>query len=390
MRRLYAVKRLAEVEVEPETSNQHEFNAGLLRKALDLSAERISGKLEFLFYEEDRRAPAAGECEFTLYNAREGKPRSAEYRLYYTSCLIERHARSGDLLVVTRLVSSKNLQAFVIRKGTRRERQVLQALEVDDTSALSRFLAVRKAGRIPEETADSLFDVKVSSMPHPLIEQARRTGVVPPPRQLAAAANALVSHVSDPDDFIDRALTTETDLFMAAEAAVHTPRLEKLVAEGKVSLDGVLGFAMSIHQSRRSRRGASLQLHFAGLLTRERIPHTSQCETERGETPDFVIPGKKAYDNPAFPAGLLRMVACKSTVRERWGQILKEARRIPEKFLLTLDDKLTDDTIAKMSEARLRVFLPSSILAAAYQTSRQASRLGRVRDLVQDLQRVTS
>jgi len=80
------------------------------------------------------------------------------------------------------------------------------------------------------------------------------------------------------------------------------------------------------------------------------------------------------------------MVACKSRVKERWGQILKEAERIPGKYLLTLDEALTDDGVARMLSSQLTVFLPKPIIERAYAASPIRNRVETVSALINSLQ----
>ena len=82
------------------------------------------------------------------------------------------------------------------------------------------------------------------------------------------------------------------------------------------------------------------------------------------------------------------MVACKSTVRERWGQILKEADRIQEKYLLTVDEGLSADLIESMGAAHLRVFMPSAAIESRYGANPSKGLLGTVAGLLMGLKSV--
>jgi hypothetical protein len=82
------------------------------------------------------------------------------------------------------------------------------------------------------------------------------------------------------------------------------------------------------------------------------------------------------------------MVACKSTVKERWRQVLNEATRIDEKYFLTLDSALSDDTIKSMNSSRIRPFLPRSVLDTYYATRPTRSQLWTVAELVAELRAV--
>jgi hypothetical protein len=77
------------------------------------------------------------------------------------------------------------------------------------------------------------------------------------------------------------------------------------------------------------------------------------------------------------------MVACKSTSRERWRQVLNEAARIPEKYLLTVDTGISHATIDAMQRAALRVFLPAPIITAFYADN--AGSIGTVSELLTEL-----
>ena len=59
------------------------------------------------------------------------------------------------------------------------------------------------------------------------------------------------------------------------------------------------------------------------------------------------------------------MVGCKTKVRERHSQWLDEATRIPVKYALCVDDRLTDALVLRY-ENRLRFFLPRRLLDSTY------------------------
>jgi hypothetical protein len=394
----YAAKRLAAVEVEAtDERHQHEFNAGLLRRALGIDADKASGPFTLLFFTDDSGMPLVDQCTFTLYDARARKHalRGPEFRLYYTSIMVAQYARSGDLFVAYRPPRGFRLIGIVARRGTRPERELLNVLQLDDTKALARFVEAHAAPATPT-TAAALGIAERSGRPvpdieaHPVVREASRARKVPPSLVLADAGRALaVERHGDrmsPDDFLHFAAEAETDLYMAAEEAVHGDRLKALAASA--SLAQIMAATLRIAQSRKSRRGQSLQNHFAALLERERIPFSAQCLTERKEKPDFVIPGEAEYHNPAFPASGLRMVACKSKVRDRWRQVLHEAARIDEKYLLTLDDRLTADSLDEMNAKGLMLFVPRKVRDEAY--AKVAGKVHDVTDLIERLEAVVS
>lgn len=395
-----AVKRLSAVETDPARSNQHEFHATRLRRELELPDERRSGVLSTLIFHADGELPILDESPFTLYDSREGNPsRAAEWRLFYSSRVIPELAQEGDLLLLYR--HGEDLRALVGRPGTRVERDVLEALSLGDDAVRTQFSYLdvpspdeREAREVAGQlTLPIAADTRYEVTDHALFRRAVGEGRVPTTAEMADAAAEIAlgrgSQIADPDAYLYGALAAETDLYYAIEDRVQQTRLTELLADGP-DLTDVIDFAMSIQQSRRSRRGQSLQNHFAVILRAERIPFTAQCMTEGGETPDFVTPGCREYHEPAYPDGRLRMVACKSTAKERWRQILHEAARIPEKYLLTVDPGLTDSTIEAMLRARVVPFLPHPLVQTSYSNRTISRSLASVKELIRLLRLTTS
>jgi hypothetical protein len=222
---------------------------------------------------------------------------------------------------------------------------------------------------------------------HVLFHRSIGEARLPSTLEMAAAAEDITAgrgvSVADPDAYLHAALEAETDLYFAIEEAVQRVRLDSLLARGP-GLTDVIDFAMSIQQSRRSRRGQSLQNHFAAILRAERLRFSEQCATERGETPDFIFPGCVEYHDPEYPDESLRMVACKTTAKERWRQVLHEAERIPEKYLVTVDPGLSRATVEAMQRAGVVVFLPRPSIDTAYGGT-LAQQFLTIRDLVDRL-----
>jgi hypothetical protein len=95
------------------------------------------------------------------------------------------------------------------------------------------------------------------------------------------------------------------------------------------------------------------------------------------------------YHDPSFPTERLRMVACKTTSKERWRQILNEAERISPKYLLTVDPGLTAATIEQMVHAGVLPYLPVAAIDPGYADNPSRSRLHTVEDLLRELEAVS-
>src|SRR3546814_16678609 len=66
------------------------------------------------------------------------------------------------------------------------------------------------------------------------------------------------------------------------------------------------------------------------------VQYARGAETENKNKPDFLFPGPQAYHDDLFPRERLTMLGAKSTLKDRWRQVLSEAEKINEKHLLTL------------------------------------------------------
>ena len=149
----------------------------------------------------------------------------------------------------------------------------------------------------------------------------------------------------------------EFEIYRSLEEAVYLPRIH----EGFEGIDDLLEVTQSITQRRRSRGGRSLELHVKQILQEENMKFAWNPIVDANKRPDFVFPSVTAYGNAAFPASHLRMLAVKSTVRERWRQILEEADRIKTKHLLTLQEGVSESQFSAMQEAGVHLVVPEGL-----------------------------
>ncbi len=393
------MKRLAEVEVNPQLSNQHEFNAGKLRRELGFMHDPTKGHVEFLFYKEDGAEPIAVRERYTLYDARRNVSGRTEWRMYYTNLGVASHARVDDLMLLFRPdARSTDLVAVIARQGTVVERALAKELVGCEPEELGDRLFVDSRNIDPStrrlllralKGSDSPFEVTETAVQsHPLFERLVGYGGMPSTREMASAARRIVADLGvtplDPDEFVQTALDAETALFMSIESELGDRELKLVVKEGRYDFHKVMQICTSFSQRRRSRRGQSLENHFRSVLEDLKIPHSYQCITERGRKPDFVFPSCEDYHNPGYPTRQLRMVGCKTLVRERHTQWLGEALRIPMKYALCVDAGLSDQ-IVRQYRNRLRFFMPRKLLDDAYAHREIRELLGSVADLIANL-----
>lgn len=153
----------------------------------------------------------------------------------------------------------------------------------------------------------------------------------------------------------------EFEIFKSVEQATWMPK----ISEGFHTIDGFLGLANTILQSRKSRAGKSLEYHVGaifeedGLLPGSNFAHNPIIEGNK--RPDFLFPNVEAYEDRAFPASRLRMLAAKTTCKDRWRQIINEADRIQTKHLLTLQEGVSQSQFHEMTEAGVRLVVPAGL-----------------------------
>jgi len=160
------------------------------------------------------------------------------------------------------------------------------------------------------------------------------------------------------DERLIRRRVCEYELYQSVEEAVFLPKVKQEFE----SLDTFLGLAQTILQSRKSRAGNSLEYHAREIMVEEGLrPGTDFSHRpviEKGKRPDFLFPSKQAYEDTKFPAKRLRMLAAKTTCKDRWRQVLNEANRIKNKHLLTLQEGVSEGQFNEMREAGVTLVVP--------------------------------
>lgn len=153
----------------------------------------------------------------------------------------------------------------------------------------------------------------------------------------------------------------EYEIFRSVEEAVELPR----ISEGFASIDEFVARAQTILQRRKARAGRSLELHTREILLEEGFEEERAFshgpESDPGKRPDFLFPSAEAYRNPAFPASSLRMLAAKTTCKDRWRQITEEADRIAIKHLLTLQEGVSENQFRQMTDAGVKLVVPKRL-----------------------------
>lgn len=374
-----AVKRLAAVDANPESSNQHEVTG--------------SEPLVRILGQDDRKFPRGGEDNRFLatyiwlageqeaitedgrlswYDARRNDlTRAAEWRLYYQSNAVTEMMAPGDVLFLARKPDGHLLFIVTPDDGTIRNQLVwlfgldeqiglkFESQEIDRNNDAELDFAARyildELGIEPEEPEAGQLDSLIDKFGLKFPTTAVLSG-------LARMSLPEVNAKDGPDDALVLWMEREEQLFRRLERRIVAERIrEGFVIDGGADVDGFLGFSLSVQNRRKARAGAALEHHVAAVFDAHGIRYVRGAETENRNRPDFLFPGQDEYRDPGFPSARLTMLGAKSTLKDRWRQVLSEAIRIDQKHLLTLEPSISENQTDEMRAKDLQLVIPKRL-----------------------------
>ncbi|MCA7084715.1 restriction endonuclease [Cupriavidus cauae] len=364
-----AAKRLSAVEADPGRSNQHEFDGVTqLKKILGPAAPKKTFVAKFIYLTDDDAEPVVSDGFLTWYDARERHPKRSECRLYFPTTTASQCFAEGDLLVIAKRPDNTIL-VIVAEAGSTIASQVQWLcglselmhpgfsvkgeLESDQVKLefASRFI-LEQIGIEIEDTAEDYLDQMLR----------RFGGAFPRTVEFSAFARETlptVSSLDSPDDALLAWFEREEVLFRTLERHLIAERLHSGFAGDKV--DDFMSFSLSVQNRRKSRAGAALQNHAAVVFHNHGLRFATQARTENKSKPDFLFPGEAEYHDPAFDPCGLTVLGVKSTLKDRWRQVLAEAKRVPAKHLLTLEPRVSEHQTTEMRSHQLQLVVPRSI-----------------------------
>lgn len=376
-----AAKRLSEVEANRSVSNQHELNGVAVLKNL-FGSERVTQLPARFLWLGGENESVADDASVTWYDARERqRHRSAEWRLYFTANAAMELALPGDLIVVGRRLDGEIMFLIAPQQSTL-ENQIAWLFGLDGALGASfRYegfeggndrgldfvsnYVLEEIGIEPEEPEAERLDRA--------LEQFNQT--FPTSRVMSELARSTLEHVDpveDPDGALLAWIEFEEALFRRLERRIVAARLEAgFISDGSADVEGFLQFSLSVQNRRKSRMGLSLENHIEAVLKALGIRYDRGARTEGRSKPDFLFPGAAEYADPEFEAARLAMLGVKSTLKDRWRQVLAEAARIPEKHLLTLEPGISIHQTDEMKAQGLQLVVPSG-LHATFKTDQAA------------------
>lgn len=310
------------------------------------------------------------DAPVTWYDARERNPSRTEWRLYFSSNAVMDLARAGDLLVVGRRPDG-DILFLIAPQGSTIENQIAWLFGIDRTTG----------GEFQYEGFEGEHDRRLDFVSNYVLEEigiepeepeAERLDralepfglIFPTSRVMSALARTTLD--LDPRDDPDGALLAwveyEEALFRRLERRVVATRLASGFNDGGTAdVDGFLQFSLSVQNRRKSRMGLSLENHVEAALEALDIHFKRGAPTEGRSKPDFLFPGATQYADEDFDVERLTMLGVKSTLKDRWRQVLAEAARIPKKHLLTLEPGISSHQTDQMAGHGLQLVVPRSL-----------------------------
>lgn len=364
------VKRLSAVEASFKASNQHEFNGTApLRKLLgDEDRKNIPTRFIYIDSEQD---PVSADGLITWYDARRRHPTRTEYRLYYVDNEVSALMQAGDVFFLalqkdgTALIIIMPFGSSVLNQiawlfdlpeqpGFSFQGQTVEGTHSQEIGYIARHILEELGIEVQEPDANE-FDA--------LIEQFGL--VFPSTRVFSQLARDSLPDVlvrDGPDKALIEWMDREELLFKRLERKIVSERLQQGFSSGQEpDVDGFLGFSLSVLNRRKARAGQALENHLEEIFRACGIRYARGVETENRNKPDFLFPGKAEYDNPAFQSELLTMLGAKSTLKDRWRQVLSEARRIERKHLVTLEPGISENQTDEMRAKELQLVVPKPL-----------------------------
>jgi hypothetical protein len=373
-------KRLTLVETVTPFSRQHEFQGiKTFRKLFGDEDQRQIPTRFVLLSEEQEGVSVDGFVSWS--NVRKGKPRAPEYHLYYSGNVVTEVMRPGDVMFLARRPDGHILVVIVPGEGTF-DAQIRWLFGLDEEpgdQAQFREVSRDHAPKLDFAARYILNElgIEVEEQETDLLDRILEPlgGKFPTTSKFSELARSSLPDV-DTGESADAALVMwlerEEALFKRLERLQISERLRIGFGDkDNIDVEGFLAYSLTIQNRRKSRAGFSLENHLEWIFRSKKLRFDRGAVTEGKSKPDFLFPGASEYRNPSFPCHQLTMLGSKSTLKDRWRQVLAEADRIDNKHLLTLEPAISEPQTDEMRAKKLQLVMPKS-LHATFRPAQQA------------------
>jgi hypothetical protein len=367
-----AVKTLKAVETNTSSSNQHEFNGTRELKKVIRTTETFQFPTKFIWMGEENEGIVA-EATVSWYDSRKNQPhRSSEFRLYFQSNEVMKLAKEGDTMFIGRRTDNSLLIVIATSNSTI-ERQLCWLFNLDPPQGNLFALSEFDNGVSPEITFAGRFileeiGIEIEEPENDLLDRllGKYIGSFPPTFEFSSYCRStipeLVSVSDDPDHALINFMNWEEKMFRRLERHNIAMRIKQgFAGEGEEDVEGFISFSLSVQNRRKARAGNAFEDHIKYIFDQLGIIYSKGKSTENKAKPDFLFPHYNLYHNKDFPSEYLTMLGVKTSLKDRWRQVLSEAERIPVKHLLTLEPGISDSQTSEMRAKNLHLVLPKEI-----------------------------
>jgi len=365
-----AAKNLSQVEANILVSHQHEFNGvDGLKKLLGTPAEKVKYNAKFMYFTDYDDEPIIEDGELTWYDARqrareERNVQRTEYRLYFFDNTVIQSANTGDVLIIAKQRNKTELLLIIAEKETTIASQLLwlfgfspdehpgfsirEELETEqDRIAFASRIILENIGIEVEITEVNFLDDMLKKF----------NGIFPTTREFSAYARSTLNDINyenDYDNVLMSCYEREEILYRTLEKHIVGEKLKT----GFYDVDDFFDYSKSAQNRRKSRAGLALENHMEFLFQQNNIRYNRTPVTENRSRPDFLFPGIAEYRDQKFKSINLTMLGVKSTCKDRWRQILSEAKRIETKHILTLESAISTNQTHEMQQSLVQLVVP--------------------------------
>jgi len=364
-----AWKYLSAVDADPRRSNQHELGglvkAGFKKYLGDPGTDTHTFATSYIFLAEDEDDCVAATGNSSWYDARRNQTnRGPELRLYYEANPVTEQLSAGMFFLVAKLRNDELLLVFTHRDSSAEQQlrwlfgikysgDEFQGLELDKPHERRSWASIW----ILEKLGIELKPADDDWLEHLISRFGER---FPPTRQFSDFARESLTDLEtivNPDEALLQMTATEERFFRLLERHIVQKRIDK----GFIDVDDFVSYSLSVHNTRKSRAGHSFENHLEFIFRANGLKFERGAYTEARSKPDFLFPGSHEYRNQNFPKNMLTMLGVKTSCKDRWRQVLREAKRISDKHLATLEPAISENQTNEMIECRLQLVVPLSL-----------------------------
>lgn len=361
-----AAKYLSAVDATPK-SRQHEIGSNAFVNILgDPGEQKVTFEGTFLYFDDDGAGIDKASGPLTWYDTRLRQPlRNPEYRLYYRENNVTTRMSEGDFCVVA-VRPDNTLMVVISPRGSTSEQQIRWLFEVDELPRqgfeVHEVTNRRRISIIELMILEELGIEVRSDNENWLDEIINRFGLNFPSTTIFSQFARETCYLDcpaalNPDYALMAWMEHEEMLFRTLERHIVKEQLD----QGFVDVEDFVRFSLSVQNRRKARVGYALEHHLAAIFELNNLKFGRQVVTENRATVDFLFPGQSYYRDVSYPDDQLVMLASKSTCKDRWRQVLAEAKRIKIKHLFTLEPAISVHQTNEMDAHNLRLIVPSAL-----------------------------